>query len=59
MTDNAEDLQVTEAGPSTEPENKNKRYRKPKPWDTDDIDHVPLSPITTADLLCLTFVLIT
>jgi hypothetical protein len=19
---------------------KNKRYRKPKPWDTDDIDHV-------------------
>ena len=25
---------------STEPVNKNKRYRKPKPWDTDDIDHV-------------------
>jgi hypothetical protein len=23
-----------------EPINKNKRYRKPKPWDTDDIDHV-------------------
>ena len=42
MADKAEDLQVTEADPSTEPVNKNKRYRKRKPWDTDDIDHVPL-----------------
>jgi len=25
---------------SEEPVNKNKCYRKPKPWDTDDIDHV-------------------
>jgi len=27
---------------SEEPISKNKRYRKPKPWDTDDIDHVYL-----------------
>ena len=42
MADKAEDLQITEADLSTEPVNKNKRYRKPKPWDTDDIDHVLL-----------------
>ena len=41
MADNAEGPQVMEADPSTEPVSKNKRYRKPKPWDTDDIDHVP------------------
>jgi hypothetical protein len=41
MAGNAEDLQEMEADVSTEPVNKNKRYRKPKPWDTDDIDHVP------------------
>jgi hypothetical protein len=39
MADENEDMQIVE---TTEPEpvNKNKRYRKPKPWDTDDIDHV-------------------
>ena len=28
------------AEPPEEPVSKNKRYRKPKPWDTDDVDHV-------------------
>jgi hypothetical protein len=40
----AEDMEV-----STETVNKNKRYRKPKPWDTDDIDHVrSLCPLTSS-----------
>lgn len=40
----AEDMEV-----STETVNKNKRYRKPKPWDTDDIDHVcALCPLTAS-----------
>ncbi|BFZ64105.1 ribosomal RNA assembly protein krr1 [Saitoella coloradoensis] len=29
--------------------NKNKRYRKPKPWDTDDIDHWKVDPFTAED----------
>jgi len=37
--------QTVEEGTS-ESVNKNKRYRKPKPWDTDDIDHVEL-PLST------------
>ena len=38
MPDNAEGAQTD--GPDASTVNKNKRYRKPKPWDTDDIDHV-------------------
>ena len=40
MAKNAEDLQSAEVDASAEPVSKNKRYRKPKPWDTDNIDHV-------------------
>jgi hypothetical protein len=40
MADENEDTQMVEANTEIEPVNKNKRYRKPKPWDTDDIDHV-------------------
>ena len=40
MAHKPEDLQISEADASAEPVSKNKRYRKPKPWDTDDIDHV-------------------
>ncbi|KAH8077711.1 putative rRNA processing-related protein [Filobasidium floriforme] len=29
--------------------NKNKRHRKDKPWDTDDIDHWKIDPFTEAD----------
>ncbi|KAJ9095951.1 Ribosomal RNA assembly protein mis3 [Naganishia friedmannii] len=31
------------------PVNKNNRYRKEKPWDTDDIDHWKIDPFTAAD----------
>ena len=31
------------------PVNKNKRYRKDKPWDTDDIDHWNIPTFTQAD----------
>ncbi|KAJ9121464.1 Ribosomal RNA assembly protein mis3 [Naganishia vaughanmartiniae] len=46
------------AGPSSPPPppavaappvNKNNRYRKEKPWDTDDIDHWKIDPFTSAD----------
>jgi len=40
MAEKVEDLKLVEVDASTEPVSKNKRYRKPKPWDTDDIDHV-------------------
>jgi hypothetical protein len=40
MAHKPEGPQISEAGASAEPVSKNKRYRKPKPWDTDDIDHV-------------------
>jgi hypothetical protein len=44
MAEDGEDVQLTQGDQSIEAANKNKRYRKPKPWDTDDIDHVP-SPL--------------
>ena len=50
-TENAQ-LEVVEA--TSEPISKNKRYRKPKPWDTDDIDHV--HPCFTEQLLILQIV---
>jgi hypothetical protein len=40
MADN-EDAQPAMEEAEAQPVNKNKRYRKPKDWDTDDIDHVP------------------
>jgi len=45
MADDAEKEAEQEA--DTQLTSKNKRYRKPKPWDTDDIDHVSPSPILT------------
>jgi len=36
-------------GEETTVVNKNKRYRKEKPWDTDDIDHWKLEQFTVAD----------
>ncbi|KAJ9098043.1 Ribosomal RNA assembly protein mis3 [Naganishia cerealis] len=46
---------MSDAGPSSPPPtaaapvNKNNRYRKEKPWDTDDIDHWKIDPFTAAD----------
>jgi ribosomal RNA assembly protein len=45
--DSGQQLVVQES--PAEPVSKNKRYRKPKPWDTDDIDHVPTSVKKIAD----------
>jgi hypothetical protein len=39
MADN-EDAQTAVEEAEAQPVNKNKRYRRPKDWDTDDIDHV-------------------
>ena len=36
-------------GLMTEEVNKNKRYRKEKPWDTDDIDHWKIDPFKPED----------
>jgi len=44
MTDQAETQPSTEDG-TTQHVSKNKRYRKEKEWDTDDIDHVHSPPI--------------
>lgn len=51
MADNTDDAQATEQDVSTEPVSKNKRYRKPKPWDTDDIDHVTPPPNLSLSVL--------
>ncbi|GHJ87818.1 hypothetical protein NliqN6_4220 [Naganishia liquefaciens] len=45
---------MSEPGPSSPPPapapvNKNNRYRKDKPWDTDDIDHWKIDPFTAND----------
>ncbi|KAI5451514.1 ribosomal RNA assembly protein krr1 [Naganishia albida] len=45
---------MSEAGPSSPPPaaapvNKNNRYRKDKPWDTDDIDHWKIDAFTAED----------
>ena len=47
-TDNGEADGDTTTTPAV---NKNKRYRKDKPWDTDDIDHWAIAPFTDADNL--------
>ncbi|KAF6003470.1 ribosomal RNA assembly protein krr1 [Cyanidiococcus yangmingshanensis] len=40
---------VTERYPETEPQKKKNRYRKPKPWDSDDIDHWKEVPFSEKD----------
>jgi ribosomal RNA assembly protein len=40
MSDDQENDDTTAQQAPEESVSKNKRYRKPKPWDTDDIDHV-------------------
>lgn len=37
------------AGDDAAPVNKNKRYRKDKPWDTDDVDHWEIPKFTQDD----------
>ncbi|PWN27148.1 hypothetical protein BDZ90DRAFT_221079 [Jaminaea rosea] len=49
-----EDVQASQPGPSSAPDeapivNKNKRFRKDKPWDTDDIDKWEIPAFTAAD----------
>lgn len=51
MSDNEEVLDNKEEQTNTEQEvvNKNKKYRRDKPWDTDDIDHWKIDPFTPED----------
>jgi hypothetical protein len=55
MADEPEKSQAIGEDPSRELVNKNKRYRKPKPWDTDDIDHVSPHPNPTCKFLLIIF----
>jgi len=47
MSTDAEQSAATGA-PAAPPVNKNKRYRKDKPWDNDEIDHWAIEPVTAA-----------